>query len=342
MSEQDVSPPGGHTQVAPPIAYAYPQVPPMPVPAPARRSRAWMWWTLGIVFSVSLLFGGCALSLAVLAGTDSGSWASVDSVAVIRIDGVIAGTGDYYSGYVTPEYFYDQIDQAQEDESVKAIVLRVDSPGGTVAASEEISRYVKQCSKPVFVSTGDINASGAYMVSSQADEIWALSGSAIGSIGVISQIPNASRLLDKLGVEFQVITAGKNKDTGSAFRPLTKAERALIQGQVDEIYTQFIDTVAKGRGMKRSAVEELATGWTWNGDKALKLGLIDKIGTYEDALDAAAKAGGIKGDYDIITYEPDPFDDLFGSMFGLSSVLKRLSSIEAALPEIRGRETLAR
>ena len=313
-----------------------------------RRSRAWVFWTVGAVVLIGILIASCAIPFALFSkdgGSKTGStgWGvGSEAVAVIRIDGVIAGTGDYYSGYITPEFFYDQFDQALEDESVKAIVLRVDSPGGTVAASEEIASYVESSDKPVVVSTGDVNASGAYMISSQADEIWALPGSAIGSIGVISQIPNASGLLEKLGVEFQVITAGENKDTGSLFRPLTDEERSLIQGQVDEVYEQFIGIVAKGRDMERSKVEELATGWTWSGEKAKTLGLVDRIGTHQDALDSAAKAGGIKGDYDVVTYEADAFDDLFRSAIGFQSVLRGLSAAGALSPGSAVRESLPR
>ncbi len=288
---------------------------------------------------VVLLVGSCALPFVMLAGdgfesvSDSG-----EGVAVIRIDAPIVGVGDGYGDYITPESFYDTLDQAQQDDSVKAIVLRVDSPGGTVAASQEIARYVKQCTKPVVVSSGDVNASGAYMISSQADEIWALPGTAVGSIGVIAQIPNASELLDKVGIEFTVITAGKNKDTGSPYRPLTNEERALIQGEVDEAYGQFIDIVAEGRKLKRSEVASLATGWTWSGERAKELGLVDKIGTYEDALDAAADAGGIKGDYEIITYE-DEFGELFRTLMGLTRVLARLEGASPSIPDtsVRGR-----
>jgi protease-4 len=236
---------------------------------------------------------------------------------------------------MTPESFRDLLDQAEEDQSVKAIVLRVDSPGGTVAASEEIAAYVKKCTKPVVVSVGDVGASGAYMVASQADEIWAMPGSSVGSIGVISEIPNVQGLLDKLGIEFQVITAGKYKDAGSPYRPLTKQEQALIQGEVDDAYDQFIGIVAEGRDMPRSEVESLATGWAWNGTTAKELGLVDKIGTYEDALDAAAKRGGILGDYDVTTYE-DEFEDIFGSLIGLT---RRLEQIDALL---RDRESAIR
>ena len=173
---------------------------------------------------------------------------------------------------VTPQGFLDQFDKAEADNNVKAIVLRVDSPGGTVAASEEISMYVKDAKKPVVVTVGDVGASGAYMVASQSDKIFALPGSAVGSIGVIIDIPNVSGLLDKLDVKFTVIKAGKYKDTGSPYRALTATETALIQGSVDQVYGQFIDIVAEGRDLERSEVESLATGWAWNGEEAKELG----------------------------------------------------------------------
>lgn len=346
--------PPGPSYVPPAQGYApssgYASVPGMPQagwqpgPAPAtppapRRRRAWIGWTIALVLVIALVVGGCVVpAIWLFDGEDLGTEFG-ESVAVIRIDGVIAGTGEYYSGYVTPEYFWDLLDQAAEDDSVKALVLRVDSPGGTVAASEEIASYIKDFKKPVIVSSGDINASGAYMVSSQADQIWALPGTTVGSIGVISEIPNVAGLMDKLGVEFTVITAGKYKDAGSPYRPLTKEERALIQGEVDEAYEQFIDLVAEGRDMNRSQVESLATGWAWSGARAKELGLVDKIGTYKDALDAAAKAGGIDGEYDVVTYD-DELGGLFDSLIGLSSSLDRLSAVSEGAAERDMRSTV--
>ncbi len=313
----------------------HPGVPPVnQVPAPALeqtpppRSRAWIWWTVGIVFVLTLVVAACAIPIALIVGSSPTSFSAVGggAVAVIRVDGVIAGTGSSFDGIMTPEHFYDLMNKAEEDARVKAIVLRVDSPGGTVAASEEVARYVKLAKKPVVVSVGDVGASGAYMMASQSDEVWAMPGSAVGSIGVISEIPNVSELLDKVGVEFQVITAGKYKDAGSPYRPLTSEERGLIQGSVDEAYGQFIDIVAEGRDMPRSDVESLATGWVWSGAEAQKLGLVDKLGTNQDALDAAAKRGGIKGEYDVISYE-DEFGSLFGSLLGIASRLGDLDAL---------------
>lgn len=314
--------------VPPVVPGTHPSSPPRPPEDSTPRRRGCVWWTIGIVVGLAALLGLCVWSFVALFDETPklGSLGVGGNVAVIRVDGVIAGTGSAYDGYVTPDDFMDQLDRAEEDSSVKAIVLRVDSPGGTVAASEEIAAYVKACPKPVIVSVGDVGASGAYMISSQSDEIWAMPGSAVGSIGVIAEIPNVTGLLDKVGVEFNVITAGEHKGTGSPYRPMTDEERALIQGEVDDAYTQFIDIVADGRGMQRGEVEKLATGWAWNGNKAQELGLVDKIGTYSDALDSAAKRGGIKGDYDITTYEEE-FNNVLGALLGISRQLNSLSTL---------------
>lgn len=347
MVDQDSSNPSPQQQV-PPVE----RPPQAPVPSGTaafsaheqqpRRSRAWLWWTLGILVAVALVVMSCVLPLVFIAGDTGGFNMNIgDAVAVIHVDGIIAGTGSSLDGYITPEYMDDLLSQAEDDDSVRAIVLRVDSPGGTVAASEEIATFVKECSKPVVVSVGDVGASGAYMISSQADEIWALPGSAVGSIGVISTIPNASELLDKIGVDFQVITAGKYKDAGSPYRPLTEQERAIIQGEVDEAYDQFIDIVAEGRSMERSKVASLATGLTWSGERAKELGLVDEIGTYRDALDAAADAGGIDGDYDIVTYE-DEFDEIFGSLIGIQGSLERISEALGGASALDGRAAVPR
>lgn len=345
MSDQGVTPqnpaPGypPYPYATPPQAqYApVPPVPGAPYPVQPKRKRGWIIWV--VVIGILAVLGSCCIVPVLIVTSFEGDTVPTfgEGVAVIHIDGVIAGTGDVYSGYITPEYILDQLDQAEFDDSVKAVVLRVDSPGGTVAASEEIASMVKDYKKPVIVSIGDVGASGAYMVSSQADEIWAMPGSAVGSIGVISEIPNVKGLLDKVGVEFTVITAGKYKDTGSPYRPLTEEEKSLIQGEVDEAYGQFVGIVAEGRDLPRSKVESMATGQTWSGSRAKKLGLIDEIGTYQDALDAAAEAGGIDGDYDVISFESG--DDLVNALLGITS---RFDGLQALIGGSRsvGAETL--
>jgi len=333
----DQNPPVDPSSGVPPVYDSVPSVPaesrgmsspvqpapaPASTPAPAPRKRGWAW-PVALVLSVLIIVGGCGWVMWL--GTGDMGVPVGDAIAVIPIDGVIAGSGG--TGIITPQDFRDKLNQALDDDTVKAIVLRVDSPGGTVAASEEIALYVKAADKPVVVSVGDVNASGAYMVSSQADKIIALPGSAVGSIGVITEIPNVAGLLDKLGVEFTVITAGKYKDAGSPYRALTATEQALIQGSVDEVYGQFIDIVAEGRKMPRSEVESLATGWAWNGTEAKKLGLVDEIGTFDDALEAAAQLGKIEGDYDTVTYDDAQFEDVFGSILGISRQLEDISAL---------------
>ncbi|MEI7815333.1 MAG: signal peptide peptidase SppA, partial [Coriobacteriia bacterium] len=313
---------------------AVPSTPTSPafVPSPAslpadrpRTHRGWIW-VLVIALSLSAVIGSCGWAVSLIGGGKSDGIVTGNGIAVIPMDGAIAGTGSMAGGIITPEGFLDKLNQAQDDSNIKAIVLRVNSPGGTVAASEEISAYVKAAKKPVVVSVGDVDASGAYMVSSQADKIIALPGSAVGSIGVITEIPNVNGLLDKLGIQFVTITAGKYKGAGSPYRALTATETALIQGSVDEVYTQFVDIVAEGRKMDRSKVESLATGWAWNGAQAKKLGLIDELGTYEDALKAAAKLGGITGEYKVVRYDDSSINTLLTTLLGISNQLGNLNA----------------
>jgi protease-4 len=321
----------GQTPSYPPV-YAgdapAPEVPPVPAspasaPAPKPRMSAGAKWAIGLgVAFVALIFFSCA-GLAYLGLADSGSSVALgDSIAVIHIDGVIAGTGSVYDGVVTPEYVLDQLDQALADDSVKAILLRIDSPGGTVAASQEISMAVSRASeeKPVVASIGDIGASGAYMVASQCDSIVAAPGSMVGSIGVIMEIPNVSGLLDKLGVEFTVLTEGELKDVGSPYRSATPTETALLQEQMGLAYDDFIGRVAEGRGLDEAEVRELATGWAWLGSEAVDLGLADRLGNWDDAVEEASSLGGIDGEPNLVTFEPTySVEDLLLSLIGLTS-----------------------
>lgn len=318
-----------------PVAPVAAQPAAMPAPAgdvPTSKSRPWTTWL--IVAGVILVLLGCCI-VPTVAGLwftmDADTSVSGDSIALIHLDDVIAGTGVG----VTPEAFHDVFASALDDESVRAIVLRVDSPGGTVAASQEIAAYVAESDKPVVVSVGDVCASGAYMVASQADEIVAMPGSSVGSIGVIMQIPNLEGLMDKLGIDYQTLIAGERKDEGSAFRPLTPEEIAAFQGDLDEIHTQFIGTVAEGRGISADEVRALATGETFLASKAVDLGLVDTIGTLEDAYASAAALAGISewtvvdfdGDVDFLT---GLFLDSFG-MLGRSGVLEGSSDPRPAL-----------
>jgi protease-4 len=165
------------------------------------------------------------------------------------------------------------------------------------------------------------------MVASQCDSIVAMQGSSVGSIGVILQIPNVAELFDNIGVKVTTLTSGEYKDAGSPYRDLTEEEQQRLQGQIDEVYDQFIDIVAEGRELPRSEVASLATGWVWTGAEAQELGLIDEIGTMSDAIGVAGELGGVEGEPAVVSYEEPAFGDLFSMLFGLSSKLDALGEI---------------
>lgn len=313
------------TPVPPQPPYAPPAEghvgPPYAAPAmpPKKRLSTGAKWGIGIgVALVLLICVSCAISASLLGDVTGDSTLSLgDSIAVIHLEGTIMGGSTV--GAASPEYILDQLDQALADDSVKAILLRVDSPGGTVAASQEIAMGVKRAAedKPVVVSVGDICASGGYMVASQADEIIAAPGSSVGSIGVIMEVANVEELLNKVGISFTTLTTGPYKDAGSPYRSLTATETAMLNEQLAVVYDQFIADVAEGRDMPESKVRELATGWVWLGSEALELGLVDSIGNYNDAVDRAAELGGIEGEPNIVSYEyVDPFAGLLGTLLG--------------------------
>jgi len=262
---------------------------------------------VGIVFIcifVLFMFSAGCFFIGLFSGSSGRAAYSVgDSVYEIRLEGVISG--EKYSSLlsgetVTPEEIISQLDEAGKNPNVKAILLRVNSPGGSPAASQEIYEEIKKMEKPVVVSVSDYCASGAYYVASAADRIIANRSSSVGSIGVIMQIPNYEDLYEKLGLKYTTIKQGKYKDIGSPDRPVTEEEKRKLEAQLKEIYRQFISDVAEARNMDVSDVEDLATGWVFLGTEALDLGLIDEIGNYKDAIKIAAQLGGIKGEPNVI------------------------------------------
>lgn len=215
-----------------------------------------------------------------------------DKVALIRIEGPILDSKNAV----------DEIKEHAKDSSIKAIILRVDSPGGAVAPSQEIYSEVKKAAakKAVVVSMGAIAASGGYYISCPATRIIANAGTLTGSIGVIMEIPNIEGLLTKIGVKTEVIKSGKNKDIGSAFRAMKPEERELLQGVMDNVHEQFIRAVAEGRKLKIDDVREIADGRIFTGEQALAKGLVNELGTLEDATKIAAKLGGIKEEPEVV------------------------------------------
>lgn len=214
-----------------------------------------------------------------------------DAVAIIDIDGTI----QYDGSACSPEGLKELLDEAEENSFVKAVVLRVNSGGGTATAGEEMAEYVRQFAevKPIVVSSASINASAAYEISSQADYIFVAKSTEIGAIGTAMQLTDISGLLDMLGVDMEVITSSEEKDSSYGYRPLTDDERSEYQHMVDQINSVFVQNVADGRGMTLEQVKALATGMPFTGIDAVENGLADAIGTREDAVKKAAELAGI-------------------------------------------------
>jgi len=219
-------------------------------------------------------------------------------VAVIPLNGTIVGTsqgGLLTGGGITPSLVRNYLTKAKADASVKAVVLRIESPGGSAAASQEIAneihRFKEETGKPVVVSMGDVAASGGYYISVYADKIVANPATLTGSIGVISEFIYIEGLLEKLGLEMEVVKAGEHKDMG--IRPLTDEEQQIMQAITDDLYEQFVGAVAEGRNLTVGKVKTLATGQLYTGGQALDLGLIDELGDLDTAIELAAELGGV-------------------------------------------------
>lgn len=221
-----------------------------------------------------------------------------DKIAVIPLSGPITAEGAYlfFGAAITPELVKEQLGRAEEDKGVKAIVLRIESPGGVVAACQEILQEIEKVkqTKPIVVSMGSQAASGGYYISAKANKIVALPGTLTGSIGVISQIPNVKGLFDKLGIEMQTFKGGKYKDMYAGMRELTPEEKEIMQRMTDEYYEQFVEVVAEGRGLSKEKVRNLATGQLYTGAEAKELGLVDELGGLDTAIDLAAQLAGVE------------------------------------------------
>lgn len=208
-------------------------------------------------------------------------------VALVRVEGPIFDADN----------IVEEIKEYTENVSVKAIVLRIDSPGGAVVPSQEIYEEIKSAAakKKVVASMGSMAASGGYYIASPVSKIIANPGTITGSIGVILEIPNVEGLMNKIGVTSQVIKSGKHKDIGSAFRGMREEEKKILQGVMDNVHAQFIKAVSDGRNMDIEKVRKIADGRIFTGEQALEQGLVDELGTLEDAILIAAEMVGIKG-----------------------------------------------
>jgi protease-4 len=275
--------------------------------------------------------GGCCLFASAIGSRGDGGITG-DAVALIHVSDTIQDTGVSGSG-VSPESMIRLLRRAEKDTRVKAVLLRINSPGGTVSASQEIAMEIGRMNKPVIADIGDMGASGAYMIASQCDTIVASPSSAVGSIGVILSVPNLEDLMKKVGVKVAVLKEGKYKDVGSPYRDLTPEERKLVQDSMRPPYDEFIGMVAKGRHLPEAKVRELATGWVWSGNEAKSMGLVDVIGNYADAVRVAGKAGGIAGEPAVVTYDSP---DFFGTLQRLTGAIERLGVPTASSAESLG------
>ncbi len=218
-----------------------------------------------------------------------------EKVAVVDIRGVISGSDETIK----------LIHTYRDDPSIKAIVVRIDSPGGSVAPVQEIYSELKKVEKPIVASMGGSAASGGYYVACAADTIFANPGTLTGSIGVIMQFTQLKGLYDKVGLGHRVIKSGDFKDTGSPFRDLTEQERTVLQSTVDDVYNQFVDTIFEARGnlLTRAEIVELADGRIYSGRQALDSKLLDQLGNLPDAIKTAGALAGIEGKPKVVRKE---------------------------------------
>ena len=218
-----------------------------------------------------------------------------EKVALVNVTGVIIDS----SGVV------EELKKHAKDSSVKAIVIRIDSPGGAVAPSQEIYNEVLKVKekKKVVVSMGSVAASGGYYIAAAADKIVANAGTLTGSIGVIMEIPNFQGLMEKIGIEAQVIKSGKHKDIASVFKSLKPEEKEILQSVLDDVHDQFIRAVSDGRGMDFEDARKISDGRIFTGRMAKEAGLVDEIGSLEDAIALAGQLAGIKGEPEVVRKE---------------------------------------
>lgn len=260
---------------------------------------------------------------------------STEGIAWIKVRGVIAEE-DNTNAWSRPSgasYLAKRIREAAKEERVKAIVLDINSPGGTVASVQDIYSEIlsaKEKGKKVVALFRDVAASGAFYIAMAADKIVAEPGTITGSVGVIMQAGNVVGLFDKLGIKVQPITSGKYKDIGSAYRPMTEAERNLLQDMVNDTYSQFLDAVKTGRpNVKGSDLIEYTDGRVFTGQRAFELGFVDKLGGEETARLLAGELSGLK-DPKVISKKSDGLRELifsFGSNMDSKNLSKQLESI---------------
>jgi len=296
-----------------------------PQPPPRRGMSAGAKWAIGCGAAFVLAVLACfIIAIAGVVGgiSAAGEFGALPSgnVALVRVEGPITASSaaGLFGAAASSERIADQLQQAARDGQIKAVLVRIDSPGGSAAASQEIYqeiRRVRERGKPVYVSMGDVAASGGYYVACAAERIFANPGTITGSIGVIAGSLDMSGLLNKIGIHPEVVKTGEFKDMGSGLRPMTARERQLTEQLLDNIYQQFVGAVAAGRELPKDRVLKLADGRVLTGEQALKLKLVDELGGMRPALRAVARRAGIRGEPKVVELRKRGlFDVLFGDV----------------------------
>ena len=252
-----------------------------------------------------------------------------DKLALIEINGTIFSS----RGII------EEIQKYKDDNSVKAIVLRIDSPGGIVAPTQEIYEELNKVDKKIIASMGSSAASGGYYIACTADHIFANPGTLTGSIGVRMNFPRIVELSKKIGIDSETVKSGQYKDSGSAYRYFTPEERKLFQDMIDDVYGQFVDAVYNGRKhtkLTKEQIVKIADGRVMSGRQAFQYKLVDELGNLEDAVQYAAKISGIEGKPKIARKKPRTtlFERLMGESFGdkINNIIKDQVSIRCELP----------
>jgi len=283
------------------------------------QRRDWFFIVLLLAAAGILVFFAASLFID-FGGEDDFALSSGDRLGLVEVKGII----------LDAEAAVKLLDRFKDDASIHAVLVRIDSPGGGVAASQEIYEAVKavrEKGKFVIASMGSVAASGGYYVACGADTIMANPGTTTGSIGVIAEMLDASDLLKKIGVEFNIVKSGRYKDSGTPFRKMNDEDRRYLQSYVNNAYRQFVDVVARERRLDLNRVLEYADGRVYTGQQAKELGLVDLLGTYQDAIGLAAKMAGVSGKPRLVTERRRRvtiFDLLFGD---LDEYLVRLQTL---------------
>jgi len=254
-------------------------------------NKKWFWFLLAtfVFFTLSAILGIVAITSFLGEGKDL----SISSgVGLVEVKGLI----------IDPQETVKQLHEFGKDDKVKAVVLRIDSPGGVVGPSQEISSAVNKLKgkKPVVVSMGSAAASGGYYIAAPATLIYANPGTITGSIGVLMKFSNLEGLMGKIGMKAFTLKTGKFKDAGSPARTMSGEEKAMLQSVIDSTHSQFVRAVAEGRKLPLEKVREIADGRIFSGEQAMELKLIDRLGTMQDAVEEAARLGGISGEPHVI------------------------------------------